>query len=276
MIGEQKNYDDIYFRMISVGLVKTFTRCISWINYFQDKKIRIFVPFYLSMGGDERFLLDAFVDDIVDSRIELNTDQIPRGIITFNGFSTNTSEFANPNQYLSKKTIINGEMKSFIQKTKGIPVTLNYDIDIVLKTEIDILKCSEKILNMLFNYMFYNIDYHGLKIDVVFNLPDDKSIEIIRDITLDSDTKKHIKFSLAVKTYYPSFYIDTDDYVICDNDDTDIDWSKTCKQKPSEINPTELEKIKPVYWKSWIWNINYIDDAKPDGKDRLDTPLENF
>lgn len=194
MIGEQKNYDEVYFRMLSVGLVKTLTRCISWINYFHDKKIRVIVPFYLSMGGDDRFLLDAFVDDIVDARIELNADQIPRGIVTFNGFSTNVSEFANPNQYLSKKTIINGEMKNFLQKAKGIPLTLNYDIDIVLKTEIDIFKCSEKILNMLFNYFFYNIDYNGMKIDAVFNLPDDKTIEIAKKLIWMQIVKNILNF----------------------------------------------------------------------------------
>ena len=276
MIGEQRNFDDSYFRMVGVSLTKTLTRCMTWINYFHDKKIRVYVPFYISMAGSDRFVLDAFVDDIVDARIELNTDQIPRGTITFNNFTTVTSEFANPNTYLAKKSVINGEMKSFIQKTKGIPVTINYDVDIVLMTEIDVYKCSEKILNMLFNYMFFNIDYFGLKIDAVFALPDDKTIEIVREQNLDSENKKHIKFSLSVQTYYPSFFIDTDDYIICDNDD-EIDWSRMCKKRPSDIDPKTLSMVRPVYWKNWIWDMEYYDDEKPDGKERwTNTPKENF
>lgn len=276
MIGEKRNFDDSYLRMVSISLTKTLTRCISWINYFHDKKIRVVVPFYMSMAGSERFVLDAFVDDIVDSRVELNTDQIPRGIVSFNGFSTVTSEFANPNSYLSKKTEINGKMKSFIQKTKGIPINIAYDIDIVLMTEIDVYKCSEKIMNMLFNYMFFNIDYFGMKIDAVFSLPDEKGIEIVREQNLDSDTKKHIKFSLNVQTYYPSYFIDTDDYIICDNDN-DINWEKTCKTRPSELNEADLSKIRPVYWKNWIWDMKYLDNEKPDGRERwFDTPKENF
>lgn len=276
MIGEKRNFDDSYLRMVSISLTKTLTRCISWINYFHDKKIRVIVPFYMSMAGSERFVLDAFVDDIVDSRVELNTDQIPRGIVSFNGFSTVTSEFANPNSYLSKKTEINGQMKSFIQKTKGIPINIAYDIDIVLMTEIDVYKCSEKIMNMLFNYMFFNIDYFGMKIDAVFALPDDKGIEIVREQNLDSDTKKHIKFSLNVQTYYPSYFIDTDDYIICDNDG-EIDWDRTCKTRPSELNEADLSKIRPVYWKNWIWDMKYLDNEKPDGRERwFDTPKENF
>ncbi len=276
MIGEQRNFDDSYFRMVGVSLTKTLTRCMTWINYFHDKKIRVYVPFYMSMAGSDRFVLDAFVDDIVDARIELNTDQIPRGVVTFNNFTTVTSEFANPNTYLSKKSVINGEMKSFLQKTKGIPLTINYDIDIVLMTEIDVYKCSEKIINMLFNYMFFNIDYFGLKIDAVFALPDDRTIEIVREQNLDSDTKKHIKFSLAVQTYYPSFFKDTDDYIICDNDD-EIDWSRMCKTKPSELDSKDLSQVRAVYWKNWIWDMEYYDDEKPDGVERWkNTPKENF
>jgi hypothetical protein len=164
-------------------------------------------------------------------------------------------------------------MISFLQKTKGIPIKMNYDIDIVLKSEIDILKASEKIIWMLFNYYFYNIDYHGLKIDAAFNLPDEKTIEIIRDITLDTENKKHIKFSLIVNTYYPSFFEDTDDYEICDNDD-EIDWNRMCKTKPSLKNISELSKIRQVYWKNYIWDIKYQDDVKLE--DRKNTSKENF
>ena len=276
MIGEQRNFDDSYFRMVGVALTKTLGRCITWINYFQDTKIRVVVPFYMSMAGNDRFVLDAFVDDIVDSRIELNTDQIPRGTVTFMGFNTDTAEFANPNTYISKKAVINGEMKSFLQKTKGIPLKINYDIDIVLMTEIDVYKCSEKIMNMLFNYMFFNIDYFGIKIDTVFALPDDKTIEIVKEINLDTDHKKHIKFSLVVQTYYPSFLEDSDDYIIADNDH-EIDWSRMCKTRPSLKDPNDLSKIRAVYWKNWIWDMEYLDDVKPDGDERWNhTPKENF
>lgn len=273
MIGQHKNYDDTYFRMVGAALVKTMSRCITWINHFEQSKIRVVVPFYLSMGGDERFVLDAFVDDIVNSRIELNTDQIPRGILTFNGFNTEINEFANPNTYIAKKAVINGEMKSFLQKTKGIPVKLNYDVSIVLMSEIDVMKCSEKILHMLFNYMFFNFDYYGIKIDAVFILPDDKQVEINREQSLETDHKKYIKFSIMVQTYYPSFFEDTDDYEIADNDDQ-IDWTRMCKTRPSLKDPNDLHKIRPVYWKSYLWDQSNTD--KPTDEERGDIPKENM
>jgi len=262
MLNEQYNYDDNFFRMVSSSLVKTLTSAITWINYFSDKKMRVVVPFYLTLASNDKFVLDAFVDDIPNSRIELNTDQIPRGVVTFESFNSDTTQFANPNQYLSNKRMINGKLKSLIQKTKAIPVTLNYNIDIVLNTEIDVLKASEKILNALFNYMFFNIDYFGIKIDAVFVLPDDKDIVIERDINNESETKKHIKFGLKVQTYYPVFlvenykFIDIDDYTICDNDD-EINWDRMNKNKPSSLSEDEISTVRRVYWK-----FNIIEDNK--------------
>ena len=283
MINEQRNYDDIYFRMIGASLVKTLHTSVTWINYFHDKKIRVVVPFYLSLPGSDKYLLDAFVDDIVGERLELNTDQIPRGIVTFKSFSTDTSSFANPNEYLLNKREINGEMKAFLQKTKAVPIKINYDVDIVLNSEIDTLKCSEKLINTLFNYMFFNLDYHGMKIDAVFTLPDDKDIEIQRDVTLDSDVKKTIKFSLEVNSYYPIFmvekdrYIDVDDFIVCDNDD-ELDWERLYKKRPSEMDANDISTMRRVYWKNYIWDYDYLKDKdrlKGDD-DRSELPKENF
>lgn len=275
MINQQYNYNDSFPRMISIGLIKTFTRCVTWINYFSDKKMRVSVPFYLSTSGNDSFLLDAFVDDIVDKRVELNTDQVPRGIVTLTGVAANIDEMANPNQYVSKKTDINDEFKEIVMKVKSVPMTLNYDIEIVVTTEIDTFKVIEKLYNMLYNYAFFNIDYFGIKLDAVFNLPDESQIDIQREVNLESEHKKFIKFSVSVDTYYPIFQEDTDDYIVCDNDDSEemeLYWAKGCKEKPP-LDDT-LSSIKRVNWKAYYWDLDLLDDEKPE--DRSDSPTETF
>lgn len=117
MISQEYNFDDNFLRMVSVSLIKTLHNTISWINVFSDKKIRVVVPFYLSVAGQDRFVLDAFVDDIPNSRIELNTDQVPRGVVSLTSFSSDTSQFANPNEYLKNKRVINGKLKTLDRKS---------------------------------------------------------------------------------------------------------------------------------------------------------------
>ncbi len=229
MIDSHRDFDDQFFRMVTVSLARTLNKSIRWINYFEPLndtetgRKRVLVPFYTSLTGDERFSLDAFVDDIVDVRVGMNTDQFQRGQITFNGFGTRSDEFANPNQYLAQKTNINGTLRKIISKVKAVPVSINYDVEIKLATQNEVDKCSQKILDLLFNYMFFNIDYFGIKIDAILSLPDDKTIEIPRDLSMETERKKSIKFSLEVKTYYPIFRISSDDLMVCDNDG-DLDW----------------------------------------------------
>lgn len=274
-INHQYNFNDSFPRMVSVGLIKVLTRCVIWINHFSDKKIRVSVPFYMSTTGDDSYLLDAFVDDIVDKRVELNTDQIPRGIVTLNSISASIDELANPNMYISKKTEINDIFRDIVMKVKAIPVSISYDIKIVVMSELDTFKAIEKIYNMLYNYAFFNIDYFGVKLDCVFNLPDDNDVKIEREVTMDTDSKKEISFSVNVETYYPVFQQDTDDFIVCDNDDSpemEAYWAKGCKEKPSF--DSDIGSIKRVNWKAYIWDYDKRFEERSDKRE--DDPIEDF
>jgi hypothetical protein len=243
-IGHQFNFDNVYLRMVTVALGKTLNKSIRWINYFKDEKKCISLPFNYKMFGQERFLLDSFLDDITDKRVELNTDQIPRGIISLSSFNTISDEYANPNIYIPKDCKIKNEWKRIITKVKAIPVQMTFDVEIILDDVRDVWVCSEKLIMLLFNYYFFNMDYFGMKIDLVLQLPDDKSIEIPTEGDLTSDKSKIIKFSLNVKSYYPVWMVDTDN-IECYNE--------------------EFENIKRVYWQSYVHDMQkYYDKDIPE------------
>lgn len=248
-IDDQYNYDDNFIRMTTIALCKVLGSKIRWINRWSDgKKIRVLIPFYTSFAGQERFILDAFVDDTVSTRVELNTDQKQRGIVIFKGGSQRDDEFANPNQYISKEIKINDDFKSIVSRTKAVPISLSYDIQIKLDNEWEVDTCYTKLLDVLYNYRFFSISYFGLKIDAFFKLPSDTGIDIPREINLSSDNTIFIKFSLEVITYYPVFNTMSDDYEICDNDDS-IDWEFLDITRPdgSEIS-TSVGALKRVYF----------------------------
>lgn len=238
-VGHQYNFDNVYFRMVTVALGKTLNRSIRWINYFKDEKKCISLPFNYNMFGQERFLLDSYLDDIVDNRVELNTDQIPRGVISLGSINTLSDEFANPNIYIPKDSKIKNDWKRIITKVKAVPLQMSFDIEIILDDVRDVWVCSEKIIMLLFNYYFFNMDYFGIKIDLVLQLPDDKSIEIPKEGDFTSDKKKTIKFPLTVKGYYPIWKVDTDN-IECYNE--------------------EFENIKRVYWQSYIHDMQKLKD----------------
>ena len=246
-IGHDYHYDDVFVRMVTIGLLKVFGTKVRWINRYTDKKIRVLLPFYASMAGQERFLLDAFVDDIPDKRVELNTDQKQRGMVVFKGGTTRDEEFTNPNQYLSKTVKINDETRTIMSRSKAVPVSLNYDFEIHLDNELEVEICWEKIVTVIWNYRFYAFDYFGIKLDAFFKLPPDMGIDIPREINLQSDNTPTIKFSLEVQTCFPIFNVNTDDCEVCDNDDQ-IDWEFLGVPRPTLEGTDNCKGIKRVYW----------------------------
>lgn len=270
------NYDNVFIRNVGLALCKTWTKNIRWINRFENgEKIRVVMPFYFSMTGDERFILDTFVDDTVDRRVELNTDQIPRGVMIFQGASLKSTEFANPNQYLGQKADINSEMKNIISKVKAVPVICNYNVEIKLASERDVEVCYQKIWDCFFNYEFFRLNYYGMPIDAYFRLPDDKSVEIIRTDDQSTERYKKMSFSLAVDTYYPVFKVNIDDLEVCSNDD-DLDWNALGVPRPTEDFCNTLEayyksagqegvscNFNRVFWKAYYYNLKDFPATKP-------------
>lgn len=241
MLNKYRDFDDQFFRMVSISLSKTLTKQIRWINRFEDYNRRVLIPFYMNLAADEQFVFDAFVDDIVDKRVTLNTDQKQRGSIKIVSISTKSDEFANPNEYLAQKVNINGKLRKILSKVKAVPITITYDIEIKLDTNNEVDKAMQKIIDMLFNYYFFNIDYYGLKIDANLTLPDDKTITVPEEITLETDNTKKIAFTLNVQTYYPIFQINADDLIVCDNDN-EINWETLGVQRPTSDFEDTLKK----------------------------------
>jgi hypothetical protein len=206
-IGNKFNFDDVFFRDVALAFQKTLNERISWTNRFQDGVKPVNVPFYYSMTGDERFLLDSFSDDIIGKRVELNTDQIPRGHYTQTGFNIKSDEFANPNVWLRQiieddKT---SELRKVLAKIRAVPVKISYDVTILVDNVGDTWKCQQSIMNTLWLYRYMNFEYNFLKIDAVLFIPDDMPVEILHEKDMSSDNSLKIKVSIEVHTYYPSF-----------------------------------------------------------------------
>ncbi len=207
MIGSKFNYDNAFLRDLTVCVLDTFEGKIAWVNKFTKGDVDVKVPFYYSLSGDERFLLDSFSDDIVSENrfTELNTDIIPRGHITLTGFNIRSDEFRNPNVWLRSVVEDDKEVKSMLRQLRAIPITVNYSVSILLKTEIDVFKCSQAILNTLWLYKFMYFEYNFLHIDAVVVIPDTKSIETVREKNMTSDNSIKLNFDIEVQTYYPAF-----------------------------------------------------------------------
>lgn len=206
MIGERFNFEDVFFRDLTVCVLDTFEGQIRWVNRFSSGDVNVNVPFYYSLTGDERFLLDSFADDIVSENrfVELNADIIPRGHLTMTGFNIRSDEFANPNVWLRMVVENEIEIRKVLAKVRSVPITVSYDLTILLSSEVDTFKCSQAIMDTLWMYKYMYFEYNFMNIDAIILMPDTNTIQIAREKNLTSDNNITLKATFEVHTYYPA------------------------------------------------------------------------
>jgi len=207
MIGEKFNFEDVFFRDLTVCVLDTLEGQVKWVNRFSSGDVPVNVPFYYSLTGDERFLLDSFSDDVVSENrfVELNTDIVPRGHLTMTGFNIKSDEFANPNVWLRMVVENEVEIRKVLARVRAIPITVSYELTILLSSEVDTFKCSQAIMDTLWIYKFMYFEHNFMNIDAVIIMPDTNQIQMAREKNLTSDNNITLKASFEVHTYYPAF-----------------------------------------------------------------------
>jgi len=207
MIGERSNFEDCFFRDLTVCVLDTLEGEVKWKNKFTSGTIDVNVPFYYSMTGNERFLLDSFTDDVVSNNryVELNTDVIPRGHLTMTGFDIKSDEMSNPNVWLRMVVEDEAEVKKMLTKIRAVPISVKYDLVVLLNSEIDSFKCSQSIINTLWLYRYMYFEHNYMNIDAMLILPDTNQIEMSRESNMASDNSIKLTCSFEVHTYYPAF-----------------------------------------------------------------------
>ena len=255
MIGERYNYDDVFFRDLTVCVLDTLEGEIKWVNKFQSGDREVNVPFYYSLTGDERFLMDSFNDDIVSNNrfVDVNADIVPRGHITLTSFDIRSDEFANPNVWLKMVVENNEEVRKILTKVRAVPISAKYDLSILLSSEIDVFKCSQAIMDTLWLYRFMYFEHNFMNIDAVMLIPDSNSVEIQREKSLSSDNTIKLTVSFEVQTYYPAFRKPKlEDNPTSDPLNKNKSWSNVYNYDPYNMKSTDIL----VYPKKTRWYSN--------------------
>lgn len=268
-IDDLFNYHDVFFRDMTIAFIKNFRQKIWWFNRFSDKTVLVTVPFYYSMTGDERYLLDAFTDDVVDKRVELNTDMIPRGHATINSITPNFSELANPHTWIKSQIETDDETYRIVSKVMAIPITVSFDVEILVDSEIDAFKCLAKVLNTMQIYKFFEFQYKGIFIEAVLKMPEGQDLTIPREQNLSSDSKKSVKYTAEVKTHYPVIDLNWDgnlDSLLAMLGITDPGPGNTGaitvsgNTEPNGFGSSVQLANKRVYWNQYFNRLNFEDE----------------
>lgn len=202
---EDKNYDDVFLRNVIVGYLGFLNERFYWYNKTENGPVKVPIPFYYSLTGDNRYINDAFLDDTPQNRIIGNADPIPRGVLSLSSWAVKSDEFTNPNVWLNVNKEIDDELQQIVTQTKAVPVKLTFSIDAVCDAELDIFKSWQVYMENQYMYRYFTFDYKRLPLNAVFNFGGETENTTIREMKFGDLSAYVSKYTIEVHTFFPIF-----------------------------------------------------------------------
>jgi hypothetical protein len=201
------NKDLSYSRHIIVAFLQELSDRVYWYNVIdEDSKIKINVPFYYSVTGQERFLLDNFLfDNLEEGKAIGDYEKIPRGIVQLDSLAIDSESLIN--KFVRTQIIrpYQGQLKTFALLTQAIPVIFNFTTTVIVSNTIELFKASEALISSLYKNNIFYVDYGGFQAQSTFQLPPDFDKEQLFEYTFNDRKEYKISFTLEVRSFFYIF-----------------------------------------------------------------------
>ena len=218
------NKDDSVLRHIIIGLLADLNDKVYFhIQRNSESRIKIEIPFYYTISGDENFMHDNFlfdeVDDPADKVAMGHYDSIPRGIVNLTGVSIDAGALVN--KYVrgtySKLVTENHQeyLKDFSSDFQMIPVILNFDVEIVIDNQLNSFKITEALIKLLYKNNNFNVEVGHLEDGVhrlasYYKFPEDTDMQKPIEYSFGDKKEFKITFSMECLSFIPSWDYNTE------------------------------------------------------------------
>lgn len=202
---DKTNYNsNVYLRCALIGLLSYFKDRIGWVNEFENGPVPVLVPFHAPILGQNRWALDAFKDDIADTRVEMNVDQVPRGVIKLKSWSFKGDEFCNPNVWFNSQVEVDDEIRELVAQVKAVPIKITFNIELIVDTQIDQLKIWQSCTELLFIYRYISFDFKRIPVNGTFQFPVDQEMVFPSEKTNIGEVDRYkLNFDVDLHTHFP-------------------------------------------------------------------------
>lgn len=201
------NTDNVHARAVIVGLVNMLNSKVQFENVYSDTDIQeVIVPFYYNFGGDERFLQDYFLEwneCVTPKMVDGNIDPIPRGIVTLTSSTVNSNQLANRFVRANYVKQVGNEVLTYNSFLNSIPLTMNFDVEIVCDTSLDAFKIQQAVLETFFKTQVFSVEFRGFRVPCQVGFPEDQGIEKTFEFTYQTETTIKFNCPLQLDTYFP-------------------------------------------------------------------------
>ena len=211
VLYERYNYDDVFNRVIIVGLLNLLNHGISYTQTWDNSTVEsVNVPFMYDFGSsDERFAQDNYTsfgrECFSDKKIDGKFDILPRGTVKYTGSQIDASNITNrfvQGRYLKNE---NGKLTSYTSFLYSIPITFNFDIEMWIDNIITAFKIEQAIRETFYKNRTYYVLYQGMKLNCCVGFPESATLDKTTNYSFDAERQIKITFTLAVEAYQPVF-----------------------------------------------------------------------
>lgn len=218
--NEKYNSDDSVIRHLIIGFLADLNNKVYFYRQLEaDRRVVIDVPFYYSITGDDEFLRDAFLfstpvgPDCVPNKAfaDGNYESIPRGVANLTSIQIDSAKLVNRrNRGQYTRLDENGAMQGYTAEFEMIPITMGFDIEILVSSQLDALKITEMLVKKMYKSNYFNVEVGHLnegtyKLASYYAMPDDYTQQRPIEYTFDGKNKYKITMSVELSSFLPAF-----------------------------------------------------------------------
>lgn len=214
------NSDDSVIRHLIIGFLADLNNKVYFHRQISNtERVRVDVPFYYSITGDDQFLRDQFLFSTASGPnctpdkafADANYDAIPRGVANLTSVSIDSSKLVNKRTVGSyTKMNSEGAMEGYTAEFDMIPITLGFDIEILVSSTLDSFKITESIIKRLYKSNYFNVEVGHLdegtyRIASYYAFPEDYTQERPLGFTFEDKDQYKITFAVEINSFIPAF-----------------------------------------------------------------------
>ena len=205
--NQEFNTDNTILRYLTVGMLAELSTKVYYYNRIDEDTLKkIEVPFFYSISGNERFLLDNFMFDAEKAGKAIGDyEVVPRGIIQMNSMSINADEQTNKFTRAEFVREWNGVLKTFSLMTNFLPVTIGFGVTMICSNNLEMLKVTESIMSKLYKSTLFNVDLGMFRVNASMSVPDDYSQDRLFEWALNDKKEFQVTFDMELRSFMPVF-----------------------------------------------------------------------
>ena len=205
--NQEFNKDNTILRYVIVATLAELRDKVFYYNRIDEDTLqRINVPFYYSVTGNERFLMDNFVyDAIADGKAVGDYEVVPRGVLQLSSLAIDSG--SQTNKFVRGEFVkeVCGKLRTFSLDTNFLPLNMTFSVTVVCSNNLEMLKVTESILSKLYKTTTYSVDLGMFRVQASMAVPEDYSQDRLFEFALNDKKEFNVTFDIEVKSFVPVF-----------------------------------------------------------------------